>query len=558
MSTSSFLSRRPARLRLALIYSGLFLLAGAVLLAITYGLAANSLPTSASQVRGNPAGSTGLQACEASAVSAGQIAQCKKEAAQVAQGIADATVQDERAQTLSHLLFYSLGGLALMAVISAALGWLMAGRVLRPVHAITAAARRASQANLSERIGLTGPEDELKELADTFDAMLARLESAFASQRRFVANASHELRTPLTVMRTAIDVTLAKPQRTPDQLEAMAVDVRHAVEQAETLIEALLTLARSDRGLGPRGTFDMAVLAEDALDVAMPAAEARGLDVRSELQPGSAVGDNVLAERLVTNLIGNAVRHNVPDGWIRVATGCGDGVAFISVANSGPVVPESAVSSLFEPFYRLAQGSGTGESEGAGLGLSIAQSVVAAHGGHVSARPVPGGGLAVMAVLPRLGLDVLRDGVEQARDLPGFLRVRVLAAPVGVRDPVEQLHKVFDDRDHLVRLLACVLRGCRRDVGWRLKEPHLQCLGPLASLHDAEFDPLSLGQGGRPGRQRGRMHENLAPVIAGEEAEPLFGVIPLDLAGRHEQDLTSVETWHPAGRDRRQDVMGAF
>jgi hypothetical protein len=359
-------------------------------------------------------------------------------------------------------------------------------------------------------------------------------------------------------MRTAIDVTLAKPQRTPDQLEAMAVDVRHAVEQAETLIEALLTLARSDRGVGPRGSFDMAVLAEDALDVAMPAAEVRGLDVRSELQPGSAVGDPVLAERMVTNLIGNAVRHNVQDGWIRVATGCGDGLAFISVANSGPVVPESAVSSLFEPFYRLAQGSGAEEGEGAGLGLSIVQSVVAAHGGRVSARPVPEGGLEVMAVLPRLGLDVLGNRGEEARDLPGFLRVRVLAAPVVVRDPVEQLHKVFDDRDHLVRLLACVLRGGRRDVGWRLKEPHLQCLGPLASLHDAEFDPLSLAQGFRPGRQRGRMHEDLAPVIAGEEAEPLFGVIPLDLAGRHEQDLTSVETWHPAGRDRRQDVMGAF
>jgi signal transduction histidine kinase len=439
------------------------------------------------------------------------------------------------------------------------LGWVVAGRVLRPVHAITAAARRASEENLSERIGLAGPPDELKELADTFDGMLARLDSAFASQRRFVANASHELRTPLTVMRTAIDVTLAKPTRTPGQLESMAAEVRHAVNQAEALIEALLTLARSDRGQGSRSALDLAVFAEDALDTAAPTLGAAAVTVDSMLEPGIAVGDPVLVERLVTNLIDNSVRHNVRDGWIQVRTGHRDEMAFISVANSGPVIPDTTISSLFEPFYRCDPHPTSADViQGAGLGLSIVQSVVAAHGGHVSARPVPGGGLEVMAVLPRLGLDVLRDRVEEARDLPGFLRVRVLAAPVGVRDPVEQLHKVFDDRDHLVRLLACVLRGCRRDVGWRLKEPQLQCLGPLASLHDAEFDPLSLAQGGRPGRQRGRMHEDLAPVIAGEEAEPLFGVIPLDLAGRHEQDLTSVETWHPAGRDRRQDVMGAF
>jgi hypothetical protein len=176
-----------------------------------------------------------------------------------------------------------------MAVISVWLGWIVAGRALRPVHAITAAARRASEENLGERIALTGPDDELKELADTFDAMLSRLEAAFASQRRFVANASHELRTPLTVMRTAIDVTLAKPGRTPDQLEAMAVEVRQAAERAEALIETLLTLARSDRGLGSRDQLDVAVLAEDALDAAHPAIRARGLEVRAALRPAAAV-----------------------------------------------------------------------------------------------------------------------------------------------------------------------------------------------------------------------------------------------------------------------------
>jgi signal transduction histidine kinase len=304
-------------------------------------------------------------------------------------------------QALHRLLGDALGGLLLVTMISAILGWVVAGRVLRPVHAITAAARRASEENLGERIGLAGPPDELKELADTFDGMLARLDSAFASQRRFVANASHELRTPLTVMRTAIDVTLAKPERTPGQLEAMAVEVRHAASRAEALIEALLTLARSDRGQGPRATLDLAVYAEDALDAAAPTLRAAAVTVNSLLEPGIAVGDPVLVERLVTNLIDNSVRHNIRDGWIQVRTGHRDGMAFISVANRGPIIPDTTVSSLFEPFYRLDPHPGSSDViQGAGLGLSIVQSVVAAHHGRVTAQPVPRGGLDVTVLLP--------------------------------------------------------------------------------------------------------------------------------------------------------------
>jgi signal transduction histidine kinase len=394
--------RRPVRLRLTLIYSSLFLLAGTVLLSVTYGLVANSLGTgqrpansSQSVADVNPALA---KACQSGRATQNQLTKCKAAAAQAYASGAKAGAADTRALTLHHLLYYSLAALAAMAVVSALLGWIVAGRALRPVHAITAAARRASEENLSVRIALTGPDDELKELADTFDAMLARLEAAFASQRRFVANASHELRTPLTVMRTAIDVTLAKPGRTPAQLEAMALDVRQAADRAEALIEALLTLARSDRGQGQREQLDVAVLAEDALDAAAPAIRARSVTVEAALCPGPAFGDPVLVERLVTNLIDNAVRHNVPDGWIQVATGTRDRMAFISVANSGAVIPEDAIPSLFEPFRRLGGRAST--PDGAGLGLSIVQSVVAAHRGQVSARPCPQGGLEICVLLP--------------------------------------------------------------------------------------------------------------------------------------------------------------
>jgi signal transduction histidine kinase len=409
VKTPGFLGRRPVRLRLALIYSGLFLLAGAVLLTVTYALAANTLPAgspsnlSAKEVQLVNSGeypSLSLKVCQENATSPQALEKCKQQALQDARKIAAEAAANARMATLNDLLDYSLAALALMTVVSGVLGWIVAGRALRPVHAITAAARRASEQNLSERIALAGPADELKELADTFDAMLARLEAAFASQRRFVANASHELRTPLAVMRAAIDVTLAKPERTPEQLEAMAAEVRQATEQAERLVEALLTLARSDRGQGPRSALDVAVFAEDALDAAAPAIKASSLRVTSALEPAPAVGDPVLVERLVANLIDNAVRHNVADGWIEVSTGGRDGMAQLSVANGGPVIEEAEVASLFEPFRRLCPHQGHGARDGVGLGLSIAASVVAAHRGQITMRPLPGGGLGVLVLLP--------------------------------------------------------------------------------------------------------------------------------------------------------------
>jgi signal transduction histidine kinase len=389
------------RLRLTLVYSGLFLAAGAVLLAVTYGLVAQSLSTTSAPAPTAQASKyvdQALRTCKAENLSPAAMAKCENTAEQSLTGVSKASVADQRSRTLAHLLDYSLATLAALVFASAWLGWIVAGRALRPVHAITAAARRASEENLGERIALAGPDDELKELADTFDAMLGRLDAAFASQQRFVANASHELRTPLTVMRTAIDVTLAKPGRTPAQLEAMAVEVRHAADRAEALIEALLTLARSDRGAGPREPLDVAVLAEDALDAVAPAIRARPVTVQAVLEPAPAVGDPVLVERLVTNLIDNAVRHNVPDGWVQVATGTRAGMAFIDVANGGPLIPPELVPSLFEPFRRLSDRAGSGD--GMGLGLSIVQSVALAHRGHATARPRPAGGLEITVSLP--------------------------------------------------------------------------------------------------------------------------------------------------------------
>ena len=393
--------RRPIRLRLTLVYSGLFLLAGATLLAVTYGLVARSLNTSLAAAVSSPTGSYQAQAlhiCESSAASPAEVANCKAKAQNSLKKVTEDSAAAQRDQTLARLLDYSLAALAAVAVASAGLGWIVAGRALRPVHAITAAARTASEENLGHRIALAGPEDELKELADTFDAMLGRLDAAFASQRRFVANASHELRTPLTVMRTAIDVTLAKPGRTQAQLEAMAAEVRQAVDRAEALIEALLTLARSDRGSGPREPLDVAVLAEDALDAAAPAIRACPVTIETALRPGPALGDPVLVERLVTNLVDNAVRHNVPNGWVQVATGTREGMAFIEVANGGALIPEEAVPSLFEPFHRLSQRAGS--PDGTGLGLSIVRSVALAHHGQVTARHRPAGGLEVSVLLP--------------------------------------------------------------------------------------------------------------------------------------------------------------
>jgi signal transduction histidine kinase len=401
---------QKVRTRLALIYAALFFAAGSALLGLTYGLVASSLPTQppAGDTVSNQELSTLIHECKATSyvvkgnhlipVSTPLLPACKQ--AEVAYNAGTAAgLAAQRDRALSDLLVFSLVGLAVMTIASGGLGWFMSGRVLRPVRVITETARRASEQHLGERLALTGARDELKELADTFDGMLERLDAAFTTQRRFVANASHELRTPLTVMRTAIDVTLAKPSPTARQLTDMAVRVRRSIDRAESMVEALLTLAVSDQGKLSTEFTDLATWAEDAIDAAAPEIERLDLHVDTTLDPAETTGDPQLLDRMIQNLVDNAVRYNEPGGWITLRTGTSDGAVYLQIANSGPFIPDDAVPSLFEPFRRME--ARTGVRDGVGLGLSITRSVVTAHRATVTARSQPAGGLDISVVIPR-------------------------------------------------------------------------------------------------------------------------------------------------------------
>jgi signal transduction histidine kinase len=293
--------------------------------------------------------------------------------------------------------------LGLMALLSLGLGWVVAGRVLRPLQQITATAKRLSERTLHQRIALEGPDDELKELADTFDRMLSRLDAAFDSQRRFTANASHELRTPLAISRTEVDLALSDPDTSTAELRAMAERVRDATDRSERLIEGLLTLSRSEQEPRTPEPDDLADAAGMALeDASRSHGPAGGLLVAATLRPAPVEGDPALLERMVANLVENAERHNQPGGWLEITTGTGDGWAFVRVANGGPETPADQVESLFEPFRRL-NGRIASTAPGAGLGLSIVRSVARAHGADARARALPGGGLEITVRLPARG-----------------------------------------------------------------------------------------------------------------------------------------------------------
>jgi signal transduction histidine kinase len=280
----------------------------------------------------------------------------------------------------------------------------MAGRALDPVKRITATAQRiaggpGSSPSLHERIALTGPQDEVKELADTFDAMLERLDRSFDGQRRFVSNASHELRTPLAINRALIEVAITRPGA-PQQMVDLGESLLSVNARHERLITGLLTLADSENEITERVPVDLAGIARHTTELAAPEAEAAGVKLEVDaLEQAPATGDPVLLERLISNLIENGIRHNLKaDGWVRVSTRNGNGRVQAVVSNTGPVIPDYETESLFQPFRRRAER--TREAKGFGLGLAIVRAIARAHGGEVSARPNPGGGLVVTLELP--------------------------------------------------------------------------------------------------------------------------------------------------------------
>jgi signal transduction histidine kinase len=387
-------SHLSARSRLTLLYTSLFALGGAALVSITYLLVAHSLhstTTTTSPRSIQPA----LEKClHAASQQSGISSEVLQKCAQVYASGVQAGAAAQRSTTLTHLLTYSLLGLAGVTLLAVVAGWIFAGRILRPVHRLTAAARAASDQNLSQRIALQGPRDELRELADTFDTMLERLDRAFTSQRQFIANASHELRTPLTLMRTAIDVVLAKPEPTHDELVSMAADVRQAVDHAERLIEALLVLARNEQARALTDPLDLAALAEDALE----GRTANGITTITTLDEAPVTGDGVLLERLVANLLDNAERYNIAGGTVAISTTAHDGSSVLRVVNTGAVIPADMVERLFLPFTRLDDRT---RHDGFGLGLTLVSSIAAVHGGTVDATSVPTGGLDISVRLPR-------------------------------------------------------------------------------------------------------------------------------------------------------------
>ncbi|MCA2187658.1 HAMP domain-containing histidine kinase [Nonomuraea cavernae] len=372
--------RVSIRWRLTLTYSALFFVAAAVLLFSIYAIVGRAIDDA-----WLPLDLSGMNAIDAAIV---------ENRWRLAQQQAVQTARD----ALLSSSFLALLGVGLLAVI---LGYFVADRAMRPVAQMNATARKLSESNLAhQRIDLQGPNDELKELADTFDAMLTRLNVAFDTQRRFVANASHELRTPLTINRTVLEIALSDPEASQD-LKALGRTLLEVNARNERLIEGLLLLARSERDLAVRKPLDVQDVARTAVEQVMPFAAEHGVSVVTDLVSAPTVGDPVLLERSVSNLLENAIKYNIPEnGKVWIQTGMADGALVVQVANTGQHVPAYEVNSLFEPFRRL-HADRVESAKGAGLGLSIVRAVVQAHGGNVTAVPRDGGGLVVTIRLPR-------------------------------------------------------------------------------------------------------------------------------------------------------------
>lgn len=443
------LPRRTARLRLTFFYGGLFLLSGIALLAATYllfqratALTTPRLPTvphtpsihklpqpqlpaalyQLAQAQQQAAKDQHQLTPLASAAGGGpsrlvspallrderQLTQDQHRLAQAARQVAQAVHQLEQAGTVqaaqrtsdSHQLLVDSGiALGAVAVLAVLAGWLVAGRLLRPIRTITRAARRISSTSLHERLALDGPDDELKELGDTLDDLFARLEASFEAQRRFVAHASHELRTPLTRERAVVQVALGDPS-TSDVWRSAGQELLASNREQETLIDALLTLASSESGVDHRESLDLSEIAGTVANDRLESGRL-GLHIDTDLQPAPLDGDPRLLERLIANLVSNAVTHNIEGGTVHISTGASDGKALLTVTNSGPVIPTGDIDRLFQPFQRLESGR-THHKNGHGLGLSIVRAIATAHYATLTARPLPEGGLSVSIAFPPL------------------------------------------------------------------------------------------------------------------------------------------------------------
>jgi signal transduction histidine kinase len=387
------LPRRTVRLRLTALYAVLFLASGAGLLAISITIVlARGWPPPGMQGQGMHSLAIGP------GVSQARIHQLQARGRQVAAQLA-AQAAHQHAAAVHQLLASSGIALAVMTVASAVLGWAVAGRALRPLRAMTAAAQQISEDNLDQRLAVPGPGDELKDLGDTIDGLLDRLQAAFGAQRQFVANASHELRTPLTLAHTLLQTVLTDPRPTLAGYRATCQDVLAAGEQQEQLIEALLTLARSQRGLDHRDPADLAAITEAAVRAREPDAARRGLAISASTTPAPVLGDARLLQRLAANLIDNALRHNIPGGRADIQVAGSGGHPTLTVTNTGPVIPAGQITRLLEPFQRLPDGR-RADQEGLGLGLPIAAAIAKAHHATLTIHPGPAGGLAVEISFP--------------------------------------------------------------------------------------------------------------------------------------------------------------
>jgi signal transduction histidine kinase len=426
--------RTTVRWRLTLLYGGLFLVCGAILLAVTYTLVDHatisngpfrSIGISGGAIR--PAPNATFERVRPNASRRPGSASIPPPLEKLLKSPSGQRVilnvrSVQRISDLHQLVIESSIALAIMAIISGALGWVVAGRVLAPLRTMTTATQQMSEANLHERLAMTGPPDELRQLADTIDGLLGRLEGAFDAQRRFVANASHELRTPLTTVRALLEMVLSDPRATVRTFRGTCQQVLEESEQQEQLIDALLALAQGQRGIDARERMDLAAIAGEVVGAHDGEAADRGVRIDASLEPAPVAGDRRLIERLVSNLVDNALRYNRPGGRACVAVRGGAGEVELTVANTGPVVPPEEIDRLLQPFQRLG-GDRVGYGAGLGLGLSIVAAVANAHDAALDVRPGAGGGLDISV---RFARGPVPAAEEPARPDPPAVRLGVV------------------------------------------------------------------------------------------------------------------------------------